>query len=61
MNINLKSENKCENEAIENDALLLIAKDNALLLIAHELHVMNETLSEIKNELRMSRAERIRP
>lgn len=59
MNMNLKSENKCENEAI-NDALLLMAKDNALLLIAHELHTMNKTLKELKEEVTFLRGERSR-
>lgn len=59
MNMNLKFENKCENEAI-NDALLLTAKDNALLLIANELHTMNETLKELKEEVTFLRGERSR-
>lgn len=59
MNMNLEAENKCENEAI-NDALLLIAKDNALLLIANELHTMNKTLKELKEEVTFLRGERSR-
>ena len=60
MNMNLESENKCENEAIENDALLLLARDNALLLIANELHTMNKTLKELKEEVTFLRGERSR-
>lgn len=60
MNMNLEAENKCGNEAIENDALLLLARDNALLLIAHELHTMNKTLKELKEEVTFLRGERSR-
>ena len=60
MNMNLKSENERENEAIENDALVLLAKDNALLLIVYELHTMNKTLKELKEEVTFLRGERSR-